>query len=74
MPAPAPGFQELPEEDQEEHLELPTLPPDKDPLKHTISLQKKQANSKRIVRELAQGGGGGGGGGGVGTYACCQTR
>lgn len=52
-PPPAaamPGLHDLPEEDQEEHFELPTLPENKDPLQHTISLQKKQANSKRIVR------------------------
>ena len=42
------GHQELPEEDQEEP-ELPTLPPDKDATRHTISLHKKQANSKKIV-------------------------
>ena len=47
--SPVPGLQELPEEDQKDPAELPRLPPDKDPLRHTISLQKKQANSKRIV-------------------------
>ena len=51
LPAvPGPGLHDLPEEDQEENFELPTLPENKDPLQHTISLQKKQANSKRIVR------------------------
>ena len=50
----APGLQELPEEDQDEPPEMPKLPPNKDPLRHTISLQKKQTNSKKIVSYPSQ--------------------
>ena len=51
---PGAPLQELPEAEQEDPQELPKLPPNKDPLRHTISLQKKQANSKRIVSNLTQ--------------------
>ncbi len=47
-PPPSREVHDLPEEDRVEP-ELPTLPPGKDVKRQTISLHKKQANSKKIV-------------------------
>lgn len=45
---------DLPEEDQDE-VEIPTLPPSKDPTGQTITrplVNKRQANSKQMVRSM----------------------
>ncbi len=44
--------QELPEDDQETLPELPSIPPSKDPERQTVTFNKKNTSSKKIVRSL----------------------